>query len=193
MGLNFFILFLLLIVPSSKSTATHVNQTALQAAMADMRSKSYFGFVILLKMLTDTMNSTALGHDITFLMPGDRILSDISISPNRLRDFLLSHSIPKSLTFQDIGHMPDGTLIPTSLPENAIRVSTDRRSRVFINNAQIVAPNLCLSSSIKCHGINGVLPNKRRYRSKGPLPIHRSRARPAPVKRTRWIPATPGV
>lgn len=140
----------------SQSTITF-NQTDLQTAMADMRSKSYYGFVILLKILNSQPNSLQ-NNDMTFLMPNDEDLSKFSITPEQLRDFLLSHSIPTPLLLNHLLHFPNGSVVPSSLPSRVISITNSGRSGgLFVNNARIVTPNVCLNSLIRCHGISAAL------------------------------------
>jgi hypothetical protein len=89
MSLWFILLLTLFAVGESQSTAAF-NQTDVQTAMYDMRSRSYYGFVILLKILNSLPNQLQ-SNDLTFLMPNDEDLSHFSITTNELHDFLLSH------------------------------------------------------------------------------------------------------
>ncbi|KAF8409699.1 hypothetical protein HHK36_005778 [Tetracentron sinense] len=155
MGFWFFIILALFTLTESQPTAP-LNQTDLQAAIADMRTKSYHGFVILLKMLNSTHNSL-LGRDVTFLMPSDQELSGSTITQENLQDFLLSHSIPTALLFNNLLHFPTGTLVPSSLPNRMISVANHGRTSFFLNNARLVNPEVCLSSLIRCHGISATI------------------------------------
>ncbi|XAR55277.1 hypothetical protein NMG60_11035308 [Bertholletia excelsa] len=146
------ILLPLLAVGESQST-NQINQTDLQVAMADMRAKSYNGFVILLKLLTSTINSLE-GGEITFFMPSDTELSTIALTSQHLQDFILSHSIPKALMVEYLLHFPTGALIPSSLPNRMITITNNGRASLFVNNARIITPNICLNSMVRCHGIN---------------------------------------
>ncbi|KAK9267670.1 hypothetical protein L1049_010101 [Liquidambar formosana] len=151
---HWLILLSLAMLSASQPRAQTFNHTDLQAAVADMRSKSYYGFAILLQMLNGTVQ---LNRDVTFLMPDDQQLSEASISLDHLEDFLLSHSIPEPLLFSDLSHFPTGTLVPSGLQERSIRISNHGRLDYFVNNAQIVTPNVCVNSFIKCHGVDGVI------------------------------------
>ncbi|KAJ1410881.1 FAS1 domain superfamily [Sesbania bispinosa] len=152
MALWFVLLLTLLTVCESQST-TSFNQTDLQSAMTDMRSRSYYGFVILLKILNSLPNSLQ-NNDLTFLMPNDEELSQFSITPDQLHDFILSHSIPTPLVLNHLLHFPNGSLVPTSVPSRVISITNSGRSGFFVNNARIVTPNVCQSSVIRCHGIS---------------------------------------
>ncbi|PIA25642.1 hypothetical protein AQUCO_11000047v1 [Aquilegia coerulea] len=166
MGLSIiFILFSLLRMVSSAPPAAHPvttpgKLTDLSQAITDMRSKSYYGFVILLDMLNTTAKST-LSQEVTFFMPIDSQLAEYPISPDRLVDFILSHSIPEPLVFSELAHVPTGTLIPSFLNDQ-FRISRLGR-HVFVNNAQIVAPNVCSSTTIRCHGINAVIDKRKNH------------------------------
>lgn len=126
----------------------------MEVAIADIRSQSFYGFAILLQMLKGKLH---LSQDLTFLMPVDQELSKYSISPDDLEDFLLSHSIPKPLTFSDLTHFPTGTMVPTGLHNQLIKIENHGRANFSVNNAQLVTPNVCLNTIIKCHGIDAVI------------------------------------
>ncbi|KAG5064834.1 hypothetical protein JHK85_006017 [Glycine max] len=108
MALWFVILLTLFAIGESQSTMSF-NQADLQAAMADMRSLSYYGFVILLKILNSQPNSLQ-NNDLTFLMPNDGELSQFSIALDQLHDFILSHSIPTPLVLSHLLHFPNGSV-----------------------------------------------------------------------------------
>lgn len=131
-----------------------LNYTDVQAAVTDMRSKSYYGFAILLQML----NSTSQPYrSLTFLMPGDSQLSESPISVDHLEDFLISHAVTTPLLFNDLLHFPTGSLIPSGAENKMIRINNRGRANFFVNNAHIVTPNICQNSYIKCHGIDTVI------------------------------------
>lgn len=153
MAFWFLILFPLFAIVESQSTITMINQTDLQVAMADMRAKSYHGFVILLKMFNGT-SSSLQSTDITFLMPNDEKLSESSLRSDLLHEFILSHSIPTPLVYNNMLHFPNGTLVPSSLPGRMLSITNGGKSGMFVNNAKIVTSNVCVNSLIKCHGIS---------------------------------------
>ncbi|KAI4305666.1 hypothetical protein L6164_029018 [Bauhinia variegata] len=155
MALWLILLIPLLTVADSQPT-NGINQTDLQAAMTDMRMRSYYGFVILLKIL-DSIPNSLQSTDLTFLMPNDEQLSHFSITPGNLHDFILSHSIPTPLALNHLLHFPNGTLVPSSIPSRMIRITNIGREGMFLNNAKIIIPNVCQSSWIKCHGISAAL------------------------------------
>lgn len=155
MALWFMVLLALFAIGESQSTISF-NQTDLQAAMTDMRSRSYFGFVILLKILNSQPNSLQ-NNDLTFLMPNDEELSHFSIALDQLHDFILSHSIPTPLLLSHLLHFPNGSVVPSSVPSRVISITNSGRTGLFVNNARIVTPNVCQSSSIRCHGISAAL------------------------------------
>lgn len=133
----------------------HINQTDVHQAMVDMRSRSFHGFVILLKLLNTLPNSIPT-TGITFLMPSNQHLAEASINPENLRDFLGIHSFPMALTMRDILHFPDGSLIPSGAPSRMLSITNGARSGsgIFVNNARIMTPNVCISAFIRCHGIS---------------------------------------
>ncbi|XP_010270246.1 PREDICTED: FAS1 domain-containing protein SELMODRAFT_448915 [Nelumbo nucifera] len=154
MGFHLFIFLALLTIPKSEATA---NRTDLHVAMAEMRSKSYYSFVMLLELLHSNGSQPQLSGEVTFLMPEDRKLSEFSVSVSSLRNFILSHTIPTPLNYNDFLHFPTGTLIPSGIQTRMITIQNHGRSNFLVNNAQIVAPNVCQSSSIRCHGIDKVI------------------------------------
>ncbi|XP_022989473.1 uncharacterized protein LOC111486521 [Cucurbita maxima] len=145
--------FFVLLFLVGNARATTFNQTDLRAAMDDMRMKSYHGFVILLKILNSS-HKNLLNSDITFFMPADQELSRAAISPDRIEEFVLSHSIPTRLVLNNLLHFPNGSLVPSSIPNRMISITNCRKMGVCMNNAQIVTPNVCLNSAIRCHGIS---------------------------------------
>ncbi|WJX65073.1 hypothetical protein P8452_49774 [Trifolium repens] len=155
MSLWFILLLTLFAVGESQSTAAF-NQTDLQTAMSDMRSRSYYGFVILLKILNSLPNQLQ-SNDLTFLMPNDEDLSHFSITTDELHDFLLSHSIPTALLLSHLLHFPNGSIVPSGLPSKVINITNSSRAGLFVNNARIVTPNVCQNSLIRCHGISAAM------------------------------------
>ncbi|KAE9591524.1 hypothetical protein Lal_00038736 [Lupinus albus] len=151
-----FMLFFLLGFAESQSSTFHpFNHTDLQAAIGDMRSKSYYGFAMLLQMLNGTTVEPT--RELTFFMPDDRELSSSAISANQIEEFLLKHAIPMPLYYNDLSHFPTGTLVPSGLSSKMMRIHNRGRGDFFVNNAQIVSSNVCLNSEIKCHGIDAII------------------------------------
>ena len=155
MALWFLLLLPLWAVGESQPTNA-INATDLEAAMVDMRTRSYNGFVILLKVLNSIPNSLP-STDVTFLMPDDEVLSRLSITSESLHDFILSHSIPTALVLSYLMHFPNGTLVPSSIPTKMISITNRGKSGLFVNNARITKPNVCQNSLIRCHGISAAL------------------------------------
>ncbi|KAK2631081.1 hypothetical protein EUGRSUZ_L03441, partial [Eucalyptus grandis] len=116
-----------------------------------MRSRSFFGFAILLQMLNGTSEPN---RDLTFLIPTDPELSGLSISVNRLEEFILRHSIRMPLSFGELSHFPTGTLVPSEYRDRLVRIHNHGRLSFFVNNARVITPNVCSNSVIKCHGID---------------------------------------
>ncbi|KAF9610285.1 hypothetical protein IFM89_021846 [Coptis chinensis] len=159
MALSVVILLVLLKLVSSSAPTAHIRRASdLPLAMSNMRSQSYYGFVILLDMLNATTKAS-LSQQATFLMPSDEQLGQYTIPPSRLEEFIVSHTIPKPLVFSDLAHVPSGTLIPSVFNNRLLRIARVGR-RVFVNNAQIVTPNVCSSATIKCHGISSVISSR---------------------------------
>lgn len=126
----------------------------LALALSDMQSNSYYGFAIILRMLNDTLAST-LGPQVTFFIPTDQYLANFPVSPGQLEEFILSQAIPGSLGFNDLARLPTGTVFPSLVRNKFVRISG--RGKRFVNNAQIVAPNVCSRTTVRCHGIDGVI------------------------------------
>ncbi|KAJ7960273.1 FAS1 domain-containing protein [Quillaja saponaria] len=151
-----FILLLPLFAVGESQHVNSINQTDLQAAMSDMRTRSYHGFVILLKIL-NSMPESLRDTDITFFMPNDEDLSAVAVTPDHLQDFILSHSIPTPLMLNHLLHFPNGTLVPSGIPSRMISITNNGKPAMFLNNARIDTPNVCISSLIRCHGISAAL------------------------------------
>ncbi|XP_030471202.1 uncharacterized protein LOC115689330 [Syzygium oleosum] len=160
------VLVSLFMVPRSESAAYAFNRTDLHVAVNDMRSRSFFGFAILLQMLNGTSEPN---RDLTFLIPTDPELSASSISVNRLEEFLLSHSIRVPLSFGDLSHFPTGTLIPSGYRDRLVRIHNHGRLSFFVNNARVTRPNVCSNSMIKCHGIDAVIEFDQHFPRNGKL------------------------
>ncbi|CAN0927170.1 hypothetical protein LINGRAHAP2_LOCUS35730 [Linum grandiflorum] len=121
-----------------------------------MRAMSYHGFVILLKILVSTPDTIQNG-ELTFLMPTNDQLSGLNLTADHLHDLVLGHSIPSALLLTHLLHFPNGSLVPSGIPNKMLRITNSRRSGLFVNNARITTPNVCLNSMIKCHGVDAVI------------------------------------
>lgn len=130
-----------------------VNRTELHQAMADMQVNSYHGFVLLLKLL-NALPSSTLTTGTTFLMPSNDHLAQVAFTKENLHDFIASHSIPFALTMRDMLHFPNGSLVPSGSPKRMLHITNDATSTLIVNNARIVAPNICAGTTIMCHGIS---------------------------------------
>ncbi|EXB29159.1 hypothetical protein L484_019684 [Morus notabilis] len=127
----------------------------LVAAISEMQRANYFTFITLLNMAS---LDHRLQGNLTFLMPNDRMLSIITLQQDAVSEFLLRHSIPSTMLFDYLQHIPTGSIIPSSKPEYMLKISNKGRRSFFLNNARLISPNICTaSSSIRCHGIDGVL------------------------------------
>ncbi|XP_007029577.2 PREDICTED: FAS1 domain-containing protein SELMODRAFT_448915 [Theobroma cacao] len=152
------ITFVLLMAPFQSTSATNIpprNQD-LGVAIEEMQKANYFTFVMLINMFP--LDSKIHGN-VTFLMPNDRMLSKTIIPESAVSSFLYRHSIPSPLLFENLQYIPTGSILPSSEPQYTLKISNGggRRS-FFLNNVRIISPNLCTaSSSIRCHGIDGVL------------------------------------
>ncbi|KAJ9185607.1 hypothetical protein P3X46_005218 [Hevea brasiliensis] len=150
-------LLLLLVLISAAVAATDMPSEThdLDIAIEEMATANYFTFITLINM--SPLDHAILGN-VTFLMPNDRILSKTSIPQDSVSDFLLRHSIPSPLLFDHLQHIPSGSTIPSSEPEYILNIDNRGRRSFFLNNVKIISPNICTAgSSIRCHGIDGVL------------------------------------
>ncbi|KAK4433185.1 hypothetical protein Salat_1080700 [Sesamum alatum] len=135
------------------SSATATNQDMV-VAIDEMQKANYFTFVMLINMAP----SHLIESNTTFLMPNDRILSQTDVAPTSVADFLLRHSIPSPLLIDHLQHFPTGSMIPTSKSGFFLQVTNQGRRQFFLNNVRIISPNICTQgSSIRCHGVDGVL------------------------------------
>jgi hypothetical protein len=126
----------------------------LEATM-EMQRANYFTFVMLIKM---SPLDPRLEENVTFLMPNDRMLANVTLQEGFVSDFLLRHSIPSPLLFDTLKQFPSGTIVPSLFPNCILRISNNGRKNFVVNNVKIISPNICVSgSSIQCHGIDGVL------------------------------------
>ncbi|XP_058766950.1 FAS1 domain-containing protein SELMODRAFT_448915-like [Vicia villosa] len=131
------------------------NARDLFTATEEMQKANYFTFVMLIKM---SPPDTRLEENITFLMPNDRMLANMTLREGYVSDFLLRHSIPSPLLFDILKQFPSGTIVPSLLPNCTLRISNNGRRNFGFNNVKIISPNICMAgSSIRCHGIDGVL------------------------------------
>lgn len=152
--------FMLVIIVTSSTGAQrshHMrNNHELSIAIEEMEKANYFSFVMLINML-QPVNPRLLAN-VTFLMPRDKLLSRSNIIQQDLvSEFLLRHSIPSPLLFEQINLIPNGSIIPSSLPHYTLKISNGGRSNFFLNNVKIISRNVCNLGSIKCHGIDGIL------------------------------------
>ncbi|KAF5746157.1 hypothetical protein HS088_TW06G00322 [Tripterygium wilfordii] len=179
-------LFILLsIVAIAKSQPPNpINQTDLQIAMSDMRTWSYHGFVILLKILNGSLHD----REITFLMPSDEELSKVALSLDHLQDYILSHSIPSALLLSHLLHFPNGTLVPSGVTNRMLSIENGGRSSLFFNNARLVTPNVCINSLIKCHGISTSITFDNSATTA--VPLHRSLPTPRLFDSTKTLSRT---
>lgn len=159
------VLTILLMAASSSSSAATVRlssnaETDLAIAIEEMQKANYFTFVVLINLAPP---DELLQANLTFLMPKDISLSGNSSHlnhPNSISDFLLRHSIPSPLLLEHLLHFPTGSILPTSQPSfflNITNIDGSRKS-FSLNNVRITSPNICSRrSSIRCHGIDGVI------------------------------------
>ncbi|XP_062073528.1 FAS1 domain-containing protein SELMODRAFT_448915 [Humulus lupulus] len=154
-NLRLLVLMALLSLVSSADIPPETRNQDLVIATSEMQRANYFTFVLLLNM---AKLDPRLQGNITFLMPNDRMLSKITLQQHTIPDFLLRHSIPSTMLFDYLHHIPTGSTIPSSHPDYMLKISNHGRWSFFLNNAKLISPNICTtSSSVRCHGIDGVL------------------------------------
>lgn len=150
---------LVIIIASSTRAqkSPHIrNNHGLSVAIEEMEKANYFSFVMLINML-ESVNPRFLAN-VTFLMPKDKTLSRSNIiEQDSVTEFLLRHSIPSPLPFEHLNLIPNGSIVPSSLPHYTLKVSNGGRLSYFLNNVKIISRNICSLGSIKCHGIDGIL------------------------------------
>lgn len=146
-------LLMVLIISTSALDEPSQKNKDIFAAKQEMQRANYFAFMILINMVQDEIPSNT-----TFLMPSDKMLSETPIPENKVLEFLSRHSVPSPLLFDDLKHLPSGTIIPTYQQDYRIRIYIKGRKRLYLNNIQLVNPNICIAgTSFRCHGINGVM------------------------------------
>ena len=149
------VFLLLMLISSATPTEVPTRSQDLVAATEEMQKANHFTFVMLINM---SPPDTRLEGNVTFLMPNDRMLANMVLQEGSISGFLLRHSIPSPLLFDTLKQFPTGTTIPSSLPNCMLRISNNGRKNFVLNNVKIISPNLCVAgSSIRCHGIDGVL------------------------------------
>ncbi|XP_031248650.1 FAS1 domain-containing protein SELMODRAFT_448915-like [Pistacia vera] len=137
------------------NTSSPANNQNLLVATEEMQRANYFTFVMLLKM---SQLDQKILENVTFFMPNDRALAKTNMIQESVSDFLLHHSISSVLLFEHLQRIPSGSLIPSSFPEYMLNISNGGRRNYFLNNVKLISPNICTAgSSIRCHGIDGVL------------------------------------
>ncbi|KAK7263363.1 hypothetical protein RJT34_30951 [Clitoria ternatea] len=152
MALFFTSMLISSVTPADQTGSRNVD---LVAATREMQKANYFTFVMLINM---SPSDPRLEGNVTFLMPNDRMLANMVLQEGSISDFLLRHSIPSPLLFGVLEQFPTGTTIPSSLPNCMLRISNNGRKNYVVNNVKLISPNICVAgSSIRCHGIDGVL------------------------------------
>ncbi|XP_015878549.3 formin-like protein 3 [Ziziphus jujuba] len=179
------VMALFLLVSSANVPPTPRNQTEdLLVATEEMQRANYFSFVMLIKM---AQLDGRFQKNVTFLMPNDRMLSKITMTQDSVTDFLLHHSIPSPLLFDHLEYIPTGSMIPSSAAEYMLRISNHGRRSFLLNSVKLISPNICTAgSSIRCHGVDGVLSAPNTPSPSPPPPCPRS-SNPAMAA----IPPTP--
>ncbi|KAJ8753678.1 hypothetical protein K2173_026354 [Erythroxylum novogranatense] len=142
-------------VGSTSDTRNSLSQDLI-VATEEMVKANYFTFVMLINMISPL--DLRIQDNVTFLMPNDRMLSRIRLAQEAVSDFLLRHSIPSPLLFEYLEHIPSGSVVPSSEPDYMLSVYNMGRRHFTLNNVKIISPNICTAgSSIRCHGIDGIL------------------------------------
>ncbi|XP_010492626.1 PREDICTED: uncharacterized protein LOC104769981 [Camelina sativa] len=173
--ITFCMLLVILVTSSTRAQKSpHVRDNhELSIAIEEMEKADYFSFVMLINML-QSVNPRLLAN-VTFLMPKDKTLSKSNIiQQDSVSEFLLRHSIPSPLLFEHLNLIPNGSMVPSSLPHYALKISNGGRSNYFLNNVKIISRNICSLGSIKCHGIDGILQSSSTIYDDSPQNNHTS-------------------
>ncbi|MQL95595.1 hypothetical protein Taro_028261 [Colocasia esculenta] len=144
-----------LILAASAPVEPHSMEEEMGNAVNEMQRKGYYSFAMLINMVQDSMEG-----QVTFLVPTDEALSETPPAEGRVLEFLQIHSIPAPLLYEDLRRLPDGTAIPTNQTGCMVTISSGGGNKVglFLNGIELVQADVCVNgSSIRCHGINGVL------------------------------------
>ncbi|XP_022719616.1 FAS1 domain-containing protein SELMODRAFT_448915-like [Durio zibethinus] len=191
-----YIITLILVIMALFQLTTSTNippkDQDLSVAIQEMQKANYFTFVMLINM--SPRDRKLLGN-VTFLMPNDRMLSKATIPQNAVSSFLLRHSVPSPLLFEHLQYVPTGSVLPSSMPEYMLSISNGggRRS-FFLNNVRIISPNICTAgSSIRCHGIDGVLTSVKSPGSNTSLPTCSNNPHPGSVASASPVASPPSA
>ncbi|XP_010671118.2 FAS1 domain-containing protein SELMODRAFT_448915 [Beta vulgaris subsp. vulgaris] len=181
-------LLVMVLIPSAIAKDTPMTNQTINNAIGEMQRANYFAFVMLLNMVsTDKIPS-----NITFLMPNNRLLAKAVIPENDVLDFLLRHSIPTPLRFDYLKRFPTGSVIPSSDPGFMLKVFNNGRKSFFLNNVKLISPDICVAgSSVRCHGIDGVLTlQDTSIPPSLPVPTNTSSSPPSPMAPPPSLPPT---
>ncbi|KAH7421954.1 hypothetical protein KP509_13G083300 [Ceratopteris richardii] len=110
--------------------------------------------------------------DTTYLVPSDVAMQVSAQSPSspQLYEHVRIHFLVHNLSMDDLHAMPQGTWLPSRIPNRGVQITDNSASSLSLNNAQIVKPNICPDLAvvgITCHGINQVLDENSRL---SPMP-----------------------
>lgn len=154
-NITFLVLMAMVLFVSAADILLGNQNQDLVVAISEMQRANYFTFIMLLNMAS---LDKRLQGNLTFLMPNDRMMSKITLQHDAISEFLLRHSIPSPMIFDYLQHIPTGSIIPSSKPEYMLKISNKGRRSFFLNNVKLISPNICTAgSSIRCHGVYGVL------------------------------------
>uniref|UniRef100_A0A7N0UAB1 FAS1 domain-containing protein n=1 Tax=Kalanchoe fedtschenkoi TaxID=63787 RepID=A0A7N0UAB1_KALFE len=125
-------------------------------AIREMQKAGRYTFAMLINMSPADLLQSSSSSNVTFLIPSDKTLSGKTVT--NATDFLLRHAIPSPMLFHHLSSLPTGSLLPSLHPGYALRVSNRGRLSIFLNNARLTSPNLCVAGmSVRCHGIDDTL------------------------------------
>jgi hypothetical protein len=137
-----FILVSLLTISQSQPASHTIILNDIEAAITDNRSQNFFGFALLLQMLKISAQVLGLNFSHSNWSRIDQTTFKNSCSATHSQCH--SHSLTWVI-FQQ-GHWFHQGL--------TISYSIQGKADFSVNNAQVIKPNLCLNSIIKCHGID---------------------------------------
>uniref|UniRef100_A0A803PLE6 FAS1 domain-containing protein n=1 Tax=Cannabis sativa TaxID=3483 RepID=A0A803PLE6_CANSA len=155
-NLRLLVLMALLSLVSSVDIPPGIQNEDLVIAASEMQRANYFTFVLLLNM---AKLDRRLQGNITFLMPNDRMLSKIALEPHAISDFLLRHSIPSTMLFDYLHHIPTGSSIPSSKRDYMLKISNNGASGLNMTPAAgpSVSPPKSGSSTISIFSVTYML------------------------------------
>ncbi|KAH7302026.1 hypothetical protein KP509_23G053000 [Ceratopteris richardii] len=120
---------------------------------------NYRKFCVAASALANTPRATFYRNS-TLLVPSDEALMFAFKYFSDYRPDLALHTLAEELSYDDLRRMPNGTWIPSKLPNFGVHVTENQGDVYTLNEVPVVAPNICpnlVQRGLTCHGIDGVL------------------------------------